>query len=225
MRLLVAALILLASVPALAQSQYASGPGAFVNLYSLGYSSTGRPWARGTVGYRLSDHADVGLWVGYKAGEWGRNVSVGPTVGLTQQIGRDWSARLEASARYGSVRLDGEPYGRESGMTTSSTTVSEDLTATVGRPLPLPGSFQMRPTIGVYATGRQALSLDAALERTPTVQEYAQVGLHLELPITFRILGTESAVTTAVRIGLAGEGTTTPGEYGAYSGMGLRVNL
>lgn len=225
MRTLVTVLVLWASAPALAQSQYARGAGVFVNLQDVGYSSTGRPWASGTLGYRLSDHADVGLWVGYKTGEWGSRASAGPTVGLTQPIGRDWSARLEGSGRYESARLDGQRYDGTGGADVRLASVSEDVTATVGRPLPLPGSFQMRPTAGVYATARQGLGRDAAFERVPSVQEYAQVGLHLELPITFRMLGTESAVTTAVRIGLAGEGTTTPGEYGAYSGMGLRVNL
>ena len=210
------------SAPALAQSQYAAGRGAFVSIASVGYSSTDRPWGEGSVGYRFSDRIDASLHAGYKTGEFRSSWAVGPTLGLTQPLGNDWVVRTEASVQLASDSRD----RAQDGVTSVIASAAQDLTVTAGRRLPLTGSLWMRPSVGLYGTARQRTGGNAPADAFSELAEYAQAGVHVEFPVAFRVFSTDAAVTLAQRWRVAGEpGFTEPGEGSAYTGVGLRANL
>ncbi len=237
MRIIAAVLVLLASLPALAQSQYASGSGAYVALEVLSFNRSGLQHADATVGARLAGGVDAGLRLGYEgAGSgYGRAFSGGPVLGLSRPIGRGLEGRVEGAVRYAtldgrSATIDPAPGGDTS---FHLKTVTEDVTATVSRTFRIAGSVRIRPAFGVYATAIQTLDSDVnAGAGTPA----DRAGLHLHLPVSFRLLGADVVwAPTVFRLTLVPgarlQGVNDEGYYEAlagreaFAGSGLRVNF
>lgn len=240
MRPLVAALALLASAPALAQSQYADGRGAYVALETFDIGAGRLQKADATVGVRLAGGADAGLRVGYTAvgaGE-GRSFSGGPTAGISRPLGKGFVGRVEGALRY--VSIDGVSAGVEpvpgAGASFQSKTMTEDITATVSRPVRVVGSVRIRPAIGVYATAIQTLDADQRFEGVGGIGAPAgRAGLHLHVPVSFRVFGADAVWAPAVfRLALVPnarlEGVNDTfydrlAGTDAFAGSGFRLNL
>ncbi len=237
MRLLAAALVLLASVPALAQSQYSADRGAYVALEILASAAAGSSRQTRTVGARLAGGVDVGLRLGFEGSGsgYGRAFSGGPVAGMSRPLGNGLEGRVEGALRYSTLSGSAPTDNPSPGLRTvfNLKTVTEDITATVSRPFRIAGSVRIRPAFGVYATAIQTLDSDVnAHAGTPT----GRAGLHLHLPVSFRLLGADVVWAPAVlRLTLVPharlQGVNDEGYYeslagmAAFAGSGLRVNF
>ncbi len=215
--------------PALAQTQYADSSGGFVSLNALTFSSSGIQAIDGTLGYRFSNGADLGLR--YGTTDYGADASFhrfGPVVGITRPLGSGFSGRAEATVQFStfsarrSVGFDGhaiEPFNiRSRGL-------FESVSTTVSRRVPLVGSLALRPAIGGYAAARQRLMLEYPGLPYELARTAVSAGLQVEIPLTFRLFGQDAAVVPGGRLPLV----STRGAFGlsdaTYLSGGLRLNF
>ena len=235
MRLVAAAALVaaLSSAPS-AQTQFADSAGVYVSLHDIRLHG-----AEGSVGYRTSggfdyglryrrftqDYESRGVRLASVEGELTsvRTFRIGPELGYTRQLSDRIVGRVSASVLYSSSRItlvdSPEPdVTRYRGYSTQN--LASNLTATVARRVPVVGSFQIQPTAGLFVETRRTLYSDfSAGGAFP--QGRAAAGLHLELPISFRLLGQDVTLSPHGQVPLVG-----PNFYDqAYAGGGLRVNF
>ena len=212
------------ALPAAAQSQFADSAGTYLSVDgpAVGWGGSGVGLVLGTqveVGRRFGNGLDAGLTGSYVAyGERARFWSVGVTGGLTRPAPAGTVARLQAAAAYGGRAYDSDA------LAYSQTGASVDLSATLGRSIPVAGSVRVRPTVGVFATAGQPISF--AVDRPQFAEDgfrtFVTTGLQVELPVTFRLFGADAAFVPAVRFGLTGG--PSPG-FGGVPGGGFRLNF
>ncbi len=203
--LVVAALAL----PAAAQSGLSDGPGTYAAMNDFQLSSgqddlTGLGMG-GEIGYRFEGGFDVGL-----IGSLGRNRTdsnvnsdawmAGVTAGLTRSALFGTVARLQAVAAVEIVDLT-LSRGTMSTESYSYSTAVGDVSATLGRTIPVIGSVRIRPTAGLYARVENNLSFEGRGRYADTNPgSNFDSGLQFELPITFRVLGVDAAFVPSARM-------------------------
>ncbi len=226
MRLLAAALAVLASVPALAQTQYADSSGGFASLNEITLSGDGLQGLDGTVGYRFSNGTDLGLRIGYASGFNYDGTRLGVITGVTRSVGAGFTGRLEGTVEYlttGGVRSTFSDAGVfQNAFDYRFRSVREDVSATVGRRVPLLRSLALMPSVGGYAVARQLVSAEYPAGTFQVDGSTIAAGVQGELPLTFRLFGKDAAIAVFNRFGLTGArtlGTDIP------SGGRLRVNF
>lgn len=104
--------------------------------------------------------------------------------------------------------------------------LSGDMTASVSRPIRLIGSVRLRPTLSVYgwaAIRRESIDGPRAIGYSGVPA--SNVGLHVELPLSFRLFGRDVSVAPAVRFPFGSRFRFEPPSDGAYAGGGLRLNF
>ena len=219
-------LALALSLPVAAQSQFADSAGTYVSVggFPVAWGGSNVGLRLGTsveVGRRFGNGVDAGLIGSYEAyGTRAEAWSVGATGGLTRPAPLGTVARLQATALYRSGDYDSADvsYGQ--------TSVLGDVSATVGRSVPVVGSFRLQPTVGVFARVDQALTFrsegfDPAIE--PSFRPYALTGVQLELPLTFRLFGADATFAPGLRMGVGSRG------WGRYAsgvpGGAFRLNF
>ena len=226
---LVSALALAATLatPALAQTQYADSSGGYVALNSVSFGGQDVLGLNATIGYRFSAGADVGFQLGREKYGSSESFVAGPTAGFSRRIGSGWTGRVEGSVQYitlnGSTRIYSEEAPGGASDVYRIRDLREDVTVTASRPLRLAGSFSIRPTLGLFATGRQGLTADYS--GTAGRSDSYAAGVHLELPLTFKVFGRDAAWVTARRFAVAGSNALLGSDRRGYAGGGLRLNF
>lgn len=243
MRCLALAALLALALPASAQSHLADSTGGYVGIHSLSFGGGKYLGVNGDVvlGWRRADGLDYGLRVGGGGDDtWHSQVStsvsefrIGPTVGYTRPLGRGLVGRVEGAALYeaadyrasGEVRIynpDLEGVETLSERTVESRRLSANVTAALSRPVRLAGSVRVHPTLGgfVAAEGfpRYSDSAYPSFERSARTD----AGLHLGLPLSFRLFGQDVAVAAYSQVPLTRD---FRGVTGPYAGGGLRLNF
>ena len=223
------ALAALLSSPSAAQSQYADSTGGYLALHELGFGSGGARGIDGTLGRRLRGGLDVGLRLGYSSYGTGSDVSGGPVVGITRPVGRGFVGRVEGALHYASwsatfTSLQDAPEGEV--LAFAQRSLAEDVTATLARPVRLVGSLRLRPTLGVYATAAQRLTYTAPERFRNADGTRAAAGLHIEIPLTFRLFGQDASVAAVGRLPIVGDRLNDLQRVEpACAGGGLRMNF
>ena len=229
MRLVAAAALVaaLSSAPS-AQTQFADSAGAYVGLHEASARSL-----VASVGYRQANGLDYGVRFGGAlfrpaGGRPGTSAgfTIGPEVGYTRPLGAGVSGRVSATVLYRSVgstfqyrpSSDSPEY-----QSYSAQTLTGNVTATVSRPVRVYGSFRLRPTLGVYAEARRALSFETTLSDIDP-QPLTTAGVHVGLPFSVRLFGRDVAVSPFAQIPVVGVPPYDPSR-GTYTGGGLRVNF
>lgn len=227
MRTLLALLLVAIAAPAFAQATYADGTGGYVALHQLGINPIGTLGADATVGYRLRGGLDVGVRLGHET-RFGvlRESVAGPVAGITRPVGRGLTGRLEGAVLFSSVSVQQDEVTTADGAVVAASSgrvraLSQDVTATLSRSVRLVGSLRARPTVGAYAEASQALSVSGSVE-PGSGRTLASTGLHVELPLSLRVLGRDASVTPVVRLPITGNSDATGA---AYAGGGFRLNL
>ena len=234
MRLVTAAALVaaLAAVPT-AQTQYADSAGVYVALQGVSVYNRAV-----SVGYRLPSGFDYGIQYNRYSRELefseldlveGRFVSssffkVGPEVGYTRALSDRVTGRISASVLYTSSRatqlttLEADQTGYSS---YTGRSLASNIAATVSRQVRVAGSFQVQPTVGVFAETRRALYSNFPRVGEPGPQSQAAAGIHLGLPLSFRLLDQDVTFAPYAQIPLLGPDFKTR----TYAGGGLRVNF
>jgi hypothetical protein len=214
-----------------AQSQYGEGDGTYVSLGTLklwgGNGGISGVELGGEVGQRLGDGVDVGLigsygTFGLRSDEYGTTSwSAGVTAGLTRPAPLGTVARLQGLALYGST--DGTyPDSDAPPLRYDRSVAVGDVSATLGKEIPVIGSVRLQPTVGLYgrAVGTVDIGADDSFEQRPPAR--LDAGLQFELPVRFRLFGADVALVTGVRRSLvSGDGSTRP----VIPTAGLRINF
>jgi hypothetical protein len=214
-----------------AQSQYAKGEGTYLSLGHLklwgGNGGLSAFELGGEVGRRLGNGVDVGLigsygTYGLRSDTYGTTGwSAGVTAGLTRPAPLGTVARLQGLVAYG--RVDGTyPAEDAPALRYDRSSLTGDVSATLGKEIPIVGSVRLQPAVGLYgrAAGTVGIGADDSFEQRPGPQFDA--GLQVELPVRFRLFGTDAALVTGVRRSLV------PGEVSMRSTIptvGLRINF
>lgn len=211
---------LLAS-PALSQTHLADSTGGYVALHELAFGSAARSALLdldGTVGWRFASGFDVGVRVGYEQ-RLGTDVLVAPTLGYSRPLGGGSFGRIEGAVFYG--ERDWIRSSPEAGAVTyGDRRVGGDLTATVSRPVRLLGSVRLHPTLGGYAAVDHRFDTAYPEDMRP-VGAGSDVGVHMGLPLSFRLFGQDVAVSPYARLSLLDGVLSAP----TYGGGGLRLNF
>lgn len=230
MRLPVLVLVALLAPLASAQSQYAEGEGTYLSLGHLkllgGSGGLSGVELGGEVGRRLGNGVDVGLIGAYGTyglrSEYGTTGwSAGVTAGLTRPAPFGTVARLQGLVSYGSA--DGTyPSADAPDLRFDRSTLTGDVSATLGREIPIIGSVRLQPAIGLYGRAVGTVDIGAAdtFEQRPGPR--LDAGLQFELPVRFRLFGADAALVTGVRRSLL------PGDVAMRSTIptvGLRINF
>ena len=96
----------------------------------------------------------------------------------------------------------------------------------MSRPVRLLGSVRVHPTLGGYVAARTYLQYEDSVYPNFSPPDRAGVGLHLGLPLSFRLFGQDVAVASyaqvPVQVPVTGE---FRGLSGPYGGGGLRLNF
>ncbi|HEX8299558.1 MAG TPA: hypothetical protein VF594_10410 [Rubricoccaceae bacterium] len=228
---LVSALALAATLAssALAQTQYADSSGGYVALNGIAFNSDIVLGLDATAGYRFSTGADVGFRLGREKYGTSEAFITGPTAGFARPIGSGWTGRVEGSVQYTTSNGSFVTYPEEAPEGVPSSyrfrDVREDITVTVSRPLRLAGSFRLRPTIGLFAAGRQGLTASYTGAGFAGRSDSYATGVHLEIPLTFRVFGQDAAWVTTGRFALTGRDNRGGLSDRSYAGGGLRLNF
>lgn len=226
------ALVAALAYPAAAQSDYTDEEGAYLSFdeFSLRWAD-GLAGAEvsGQAGWRFGNGFDVGLKAEYGAYGYGQSTydasgwSIGATAGYAYRPSPRTVARVAGEVTYGrSGQTPGEVVVQDP-LSYRITWLGAGAQATLGRDVPLVGSVGVRPTVGAHAAARQSLVREVqGFDLSPgSDQVRIGVGLHLEMPVTFRLFGTDAALVPGYRLPLGGTG------LGVESGpsLGLRVNF
>ena len=221
------ALAALLASPALAQTQYADSSGGFVSLNKLALLTRGAQDVDGTLGYRFSNSTDAGLRIAHFNDPVYDETQLGLITGITWPVGAGFTSRVEGAVRYktsGGVRqlyTRGSASGDEYDYRFRS--VGADVSATVGRRIPLGGSLAFRPSVGGFAATRRFVTRDFPAGTFQVNRSATSAGVQGELPLTFRVLGADAAfVPFFGRFVLAGSRTV---EADIPSGALLRLNF
>ncbi len=223
---LAAALALAA--PSSSQAHLADSSGVYLSLGTISSSGYG-----GSLGYRQSDGLDYGVYLGVSQftraseinGQTYAGFQVGPQAGYTALLGRGVQGRISSQVLYGSggyTRNGGTVSTDTAPRSVSYQALTGNLTATVSRSVRLVGSLRVRPTVGVYAEGRQLLSYQT--DQTPDLElsrTRLGMGVHVGLPLSVRVLGQDVALSPFMQIPVTGEFPVG----GTYAGGGLRINF
>lgn len=225
MKLLYAvALVALSVGSAVAQTQYADSSGAYVAVGALGAAnSSGGVSGTGvdaTVGYRFTSGADAGLRLGRVSAFGGTTNRIGPTAGISRSLGSGVIGRLEASTLFSETHYPLSSEGIDYSI--RSWEIGGDVTATVSRPVRVVGSVRLRPTLGVYAAAaRRGMDINGPGQFAGDTSPRSS-GLHVEVPLSFRLFGQEAAISQALRFPMTGGFAVT---NGVYAGGGVRLNF
>ncbi|WP_412068540.1 hypothetical protein [Rubrivirga sp. IMCC43871] len=221
MRLVLAALALLVlAAPAGAQSQFADGEGLYLSFDEFRVRHAGGQFQGidlgGEVGRRLGNGIDVGLVGSYTAyGNRGSGWSAGVSAGLTRPAPLGTTGRVRGLVSYGSTSIPSpSAFDRSYG--------TGDVSATLARTVPVVGSIKLQPTVGVYGRVTQLLSVGSEDVRPRRDSPYFDTGLQVELPIQFRLFGTDVALAPAVRYSIANG--WRPAHIGSAGSL-LRINF
>ena len=223
--------------PALAQTQYADSSGGFVVLHGLAFgTSSYTRFIDASVGYRFTSGLDASLRVASR-GSLGSTTALGPTVGITRPLGAGFMARVEgsvlASQSSGYVHFSADGSTSELPVRVQHRALRTDVTATVMHSVRLLGSLRMHPTLGLYVrTGTERVTFDGTPADRDAPFDEARAGMHVALPLSFRLFGQTASVEAAMRFSphhgfsfeVPGDATFSPGG-GAYAGGGLRLNF
>lgn len=229
MRLVLSALaLLILAAPAWSQSQFADGEGTYITFDEFRLSSSGGVVDRfevgGEVGRRLGNGVDVGVVGSY--GTYDRRIgsprsgwSLGATAGITRPAPLGAQARVRGLVAYTAHSF---PNTATDGSTFGWTSATGDLTATLARTVPVVGSVKLQPTVGMYGRVDQMLSVNASDTFQRRDGPVFDVGVQFELPVRFRLFGTDVALSPAVRYSIVNG--LFPGRQSMGSGL-LRVNF
>lgn len=228
MRISLAALTLVLLVPAASsQSQYGGGQGAYFGFSGPGLSWTGGDFSgfgmRGEGGRRLGNGVDVGLLgafshYGLHSDQVGvTSWTLGTTAGIARPAPLGTVARLAGLVAY---RDHAGDYAN--GERLDRSYLIGDVTASLGKEIPLVGSVRVQPTAGLFAQFAGALDVDASDTFAPNRESKLYSGIQLELPVLFRVLGKDAVLSAGYRIlpGQASGATAT-----TAPGLTFRVNF
>ncbi len=231
MRLVALALLAVVALPATAQSQFSDESGIFLTfdefrLQRVGGGSGGE--GQVGVGYRFGNGADVALHGGYGIGGLGDDSqdhslwSLGGVAGYSVRPADRTLARVEGGVTYARFSTTFQESATRPFLAYDGSSLQFDASATVGRDLPIAGTLAVRPTVGVYGQARRFLTFEGSdnVAALATGDWRHDLGLHVEAPITFRLLGTTAAVVPALRRSLGGNGV--PAQGGT---LGFRLNF
>ncbi len=237
MRCLALAAALALVLPASAQTDLADGSGGYVGIRSLSVGTIGSLDLAGDVslGWRQANGLDYGVRVGVDRGRatTGQNEAwVGPTVGYTQALGRGALGRVEGSALYQAydytaydrVNVIGSDGTIEGGRTVARQSLAANVTATVARPVRLAGSVRLHPTLGGFVAADAPFRFEDSAYPDQSASTRASAGVHIGLPVSFRLFGQGVTVSNAIQVPLTGGGLLR-GFTGPYAGSGLRLNF
>lgn len=229
----------LLTAPAFAQTQYADSSGGFIALYGLTLGQSGGVNQRAVdaaIGYRFASGTDASLRAVRRIG-FSTTTALGTTVGTTRPIGAGFSARLEgsvlASQTTGTTRSAADGTLLDAPIPVRIRALRGDVTASVSRPLRLVGSLRLHPTLGLYVrTGTERVTLDGEPADRFVPFAESRAGVHVALPLSFRLFGQTASVEAAMRFApshgfsfeVPGDASFSPGG-GAYAGGGLRMNF
>ena len=228
-RLLACTLVALTALPALAQSNHADSSGVFVAVQRLSVGAAVSFFSeRGvdaTLGYRFGNGVDAGLRVARRSGFAATTVSVAPTAGVTRLLGRGAAARVEGTVRGSRSVVSSDVFVDGNGTATFGDvrlrSIEVDLTATLSQTVRLGGSMRLRPTAGVFGrTVSTQFDLEALASGTS-----ADAGVHLSLPLSFRLFGADVTVAPTVRLVATDGFRVEPASASAFAGGGLRLNF
>ena len=245
MRCLALATLLALALPASAQTDLADGAGGYVAIQELSFGSGGGYLGVSgdvTLGWRRASGLDYGLRVGggkdesFGSGSVERwsGFSAGPALGYTRALGRSLLGRVEGAALYrtSSYSASGEAdvydadpnvIGTAGGQTAESRSLAGSVTAAVSRPVRLVGSVRLHPTLGGFASASAPLHYENSSHPAFAPSAEAVAGVHVGLPLSFRLFGQDVAVVSHARIALAGGARWD--RTGTYAGGGLRLNF
>lgn len=199
----VAAAALLA-VPAFAQSHLSDSSGVYVGVQS--YSSS--PTETGaSIGVRHASGFDYGIGGAIRHSEITSGFTVAPQAGYTRRLGDRTFARLDLRLAYSRSAVRGDVFERL-GYRYSGSGLALDASAGLGRSYRLGGSFAVRPSLGVFAEAGRTLSWEEeGLDSAPNLEgdTYRSAGVRAEVPLTFRLFGTDAAVTSTYSRPVGGE--------------------
>lgn len=210
-----------------AQSPTESNPGFYLSVHDVDISGAdfGDLQTLGTTieaGRRFGGGLEAGLvgsYASYGRGEpqGGRGWSAGLTGGWTRPAPLGTTFRLRGLATFGSSSSTVESGGIE------TTRLVGDLSATFGREVPVVGSVRVEPMAGVYAHVLDPMRLagTGAFAELPPGRTRTETGLQFALPVRFRVLGLDAALTPAVRF----EGLRFGRSSLAVPGMGFRLDF
>lgn len=223
-----AALLLLS--PASAQSQYADGEGTYVSLGTLklwGGGGISGIELGGEVGRRLGNGVDVGLIGSY--GTYGlqseystTSWSAGATAGLTRPAPLGTVARLQGLASYRSTNGT-YPNADAPSLQFDRSHLTGDLSATLGKEIPIIGSVRVQPTVGLYGRAAGTLDIGATDSFEQGRTSSLDAGLQFELPVRFRLFGADVTFVTGVRHSLVPGDDRPP--RSTIPTAGLRINF
>ena len=206
------------ALPASAQSQYADSAGTYISTSGFTIGSGGRFGTQAQLGRRFGNGVDVGVVGSYdRYGEDRAGWSAGAVVGLTRRAPAGTFTRLQASALYQNVDL-----AYSTGDRFASSGLVGDVSATVGRSVPVVGSLRFQPTVGVYARASQALTLTFPDRFQDLDRFHAEAGFQAEFPLTFRLFGADATIAPALRFAPGQDGVRA---RGLLPGGGLRLNF
>ena len=219
----VAAAVLLA-VPAFAQSHLSDSSGVYVGVQS--YPGP-LPETGASIGIRRANGVDYGISGSIRHSDINSGLTVAPQAGYTRRLGDRTFARLDLRLAYSRSAIRDDAFERL-GYRYSGSGLALDASAGLGRSYRLGGSFAVRPSLGVFVEAGRTLSweqegLDSAQDLEGDT--YRSAGLRAELPLTFRLFGTDAAVTSTYSRPVGGEwgARFTPRRDGLETSF--RINL
>ncbi|WP_420456473.1 hypothetical protein [Rubrivirga sp.] len=239
MRCLALAAALALALPVSAQTDLADGSGGYAAIQSLSVGSIGALDVEGdlSIGWRQANGLDYGVRVGVDRGQAfsGQNEAwVGPTAGYTRTLGRGVLGRVEGAALYQtydyttydevSVLGDDGLVGVVRGRTVARQSVAANVTATVARPVRLVGSVRLHPTLGGFVAADAPFRFEDSAYPDQSASARAAAGVHVGVPVSFRLFGQDVAVSSAIQVSLT-DGRLFRGFTGPYAGSGLRLNF
>lgn len=219
-RLAAASLALVLTAPASAQTQFSSERGSYVSLQSVEFGSLGLEQIGVSAGYRIGNGIDLGVQSAYGQFARGGSFSVGPVAGISRQVGAGFIGRAEATAVVGQTRVT------RTGDVQRLATTTSDAVVTLARSFPVVGSLRVQPGVGMYVAAQRVLAGEVFQEDPFQPEtEFIQTGLHIDLPLTFRVFGADAAYVGYARFAARRPFAVETGRYGSYVGGGLRVNV
>jgi len=224
---LLALAVLITAGPAAAQSQPDDESGTYVMLQDvdltvedgdlLGYGVVGE------VGRRFGGGLEAGLLASYGSYRSGSVQSAGWRLGLTSGLAH--AAPLGTTLRFRGLASVGASHATSlEANDFRATTLLGDLSATLGRSIPIIGSLRLEPSVGAYTQANQTLGARGTghFEGLPASRTRLGAGLQVELPVRFRVFGADASVTTGLRRALLGNRAAG---IGLVPGTGLRFDF
>lgn len=164
----------------------------------------------------------VGLRGGvYRYDPVGLGGRAGLTVGLSAGLWSSADVRIETETAYISGRFDDPETSYEGAA------VQGDAALLVQQRLPLPGSFDLRLSVGPYASYTQPLDVwsvdDPDRERAEFEEAEFHGGVQAGAALTFALLDARLAIAPATRFVFTGE--EAPASFSALPGGGIWIDF